>query len=110
YTFVCDVHPTMKGAFTVGTVPVPVPVHKLAGAVGPGARIVLARAAPAGKAKITIRDRSAKDNFHLSGPGVNTRTGVMFMGTVTWTVTLKPGRYSFRSDKHPKLHGTLTVS
>jgi hypothetical protein len=107
YKYVCDVHPTMKGSFTVGTLPVA--VHTFAGRVGPGAAIAFARSAAAGKAKLTIRDASAKDNFHLVGPGVNRKTGVAFKGTVTWTVTLKPGTYIFRSDAHPKLKGTTRV-
>jgi plastocyanin len=114
YKFFCDFHPgTMKGTFTVGTPPPPPPpavVHVLSASVGPGPRIALARTARAGKARITVRDLSAKDNFHLTGPGVNKKTGVAFKGSVTWTVTLAAGTYSFRSDAHPKLHGTLKVS
>ena len=82
----------------------------LKGSVGPGAKIALARSAPVGTAKITIRDLSAKDNFHLIGLGVNKKTGVKSKGTVTWTVFLKAGAYAFRSDAHPKLHGTLVVA
>jgi plastocyanin len=107
YTFVCDVHPTMRGSFTVGTPP-PV-VHAFSGRVGPGAAIGFTRSASAGKAKLTIHDATAKDNFHLTGPGVNRKTGVAFKGTVTWTITLKPGTYTFRSDAHPKLKGTTKV-
>lgn len=110
YTFLCDVHPvSMKKTFTVGTPPPP-PVRLLKGSVGPGLRISFPRAAPAGKAKLTIRDVTAKDNFHLSGPGVNRKTGVVFKGTVTWTVTLQPGTYIFRSDAHKKLKGTTRVT
>ena len=29
---------------------------------------------------------------------------------MTWKVKLAAGSYSFRSDAHPKLHGTLKVS
>jgi hypothetical protein len=109
YTFICDVHPlSMKKTFRVGTPPPP-PVTLLKGSVGPGLRIAFARTAPAGTAKLTIRDSTAKDNFHLSGPGLNRKTGIAFKGTVTWTVTLKPGTYAFRSDAHTKLKGTTRV-
>jgi plastocyanin len=111
YKFVCDVHATtMKGQFTVGVVPTVTPPQKLSGSVGPGAHISLTRSANAGKAVLTIRDRSKKDNLHLSGRGVNKKTGVAFTGTVSWTVTLKPGTYTFRSDAHKALKGTLKVS
>ncbi len=112
YRYQCDPHSTtMRGSFTVGTVAPPPPTTlKLAGSVGPGAKISLARTAKAGKAIITIRDRTKKDNFHLSGPGVNKKTGVAFIGTVKWTVTLQAGAYKFRSDAHRTLKGTLKVS
>ena len=111
YKFVCDVHVTsMKGQFTVGVVPTTTPAQKLSGSVGPGAHISLTRSAKAGKAVLTIRDRSKKDNLHLTGPGVNKKTGVAFTGTVSWTVTLKSGTYTFRSDAHKALKGTLKVS
>jgi plastocyanin len=111
YRYVCDAHPsTMRGSFTVGAVAPPVATLKLSGGVGPGKKISLPRTANAGKAILTIRDRSTKDNFHLSGPGVNKKTGVKFTGTVKWTVTLQAGTYTFRSDAHKALKGTLKVS
>jgi hypothetical protein len=110
YRFVCDAHvTTMKGSFTVGNVPTTAAL-KLAGSVGPGRKIALARAAKAGKTTITIRDRTGQDNFHLIGPGVNKKTGVAFKGTVKWTVTLKAGTYTFRSDAQKALKGTLKVT
>jgi plastocyanin len=111
YKFQCDIHPTtMKGSFTVGTPPPPAPkAQSLAGSVGPGSKISLTKSAKAGKAVLTIRDRSKKDNLHLTGPGINKKTGVAFTGTVKWTVTLKAGTYAFRSDAHKALKGTLKV-
>ena len=111
YKFQCDIHPTtMKGSFTVGVPPTaPPPPQKLSGAVGPGAKISLTRSAKAGKAVLTISDRSKKDNLHLTGPGLNKKTGIAFTGTVKWTVTLKAGTYTFRSDAHKALKGTLKV-
>ena len=113
YRYVCDAHPTtMKGSFTVGTVAPTTPsvTQKVGASVGPGAKIAFARSAKAGKAVITVRDRTTKDNFHLVGPGVNKKTGVKFTGTVKWTVTLRAGTYTFRSDAHSKLHGKTTVA
>jgi plastocyanin len=112
YRYVCDAHvATMKGSFTVGSVPPPpVAAQKLAGSVGPGAKISFVRSAKTGKATITIRDRSTADNFHLAGPGVNKKTGVRFKGTVTWSVTFRQGTYTFRSDAHKRLKGTTRVS
>lgn len=57
-----------------------------------------------------VNDRSRSDDFHLTGPGVNKKTGVAFRGRVRWSVTLKPGTYSYRSDKHKSLRGSLTVT
>jgi hypothetical protein len=85
-------------------------VAHLNGHVGPGATITLARSAKAGAAVFTIADKSTRDDFHLSGPGVDKRTGIPFKGTVTWRVTLRKGTYAFRSDAHAALHGTLSVS
>ena len=52
---------------------------------------------------ITVNDRSAKDNFHLVGPGVNRRTSKLGKARVTWKLTLKRGLYTYRSDATPSL-------
>jgi plastocyanin len=114
YTFLCDVHPTsMRGTFTTGggpPAPPPKPkVKTLTATVGPGRTISLrsgtravSRVA-AGRYRIVVRDRSSFHNFHLRGPGVNKRTAVGFKGTLTWTVTLRRGRYTFVCDPHAAL-------
>ena len=84
--------------------------QQLTARVGPGAKIAFARSAKVGKAVITINDLSTKDDFHLTGPGVNKKTGIAFKGVTKWTVTLRKATYSFRSDAHASLHGTLKVS
>jgi hypothetical protein len=109
YTYALGV-PTPTTTTTPPTTTVSPPLEHFAGLVGPGARIAFVHSATAGKATITINDLTRKDNFHLVGPGVNRKTGVAFKGTVTWVVTLKKGTYSFRSDAHASLHGTLKVS
>jgi plastocyanin len=108
YVFDCAAHPsTMNGWFTVGQVA----PTKLAAAVGPKRTISLKpKLIEVGPATITVNDRSRGDNFHLTGPGVNKKTGVAFRGRVTWNVTLKPGIYSYRSDKHKSLRGSLIVT
>lgn len=108
YSFVCDAHASsMRGYFLAGAI---TPLS-LAGSVGPRRTISLKpRSALPGPAVFTVNDRSATDNFHLSGPGVNKKTGVKTRGKVTWSVTLKPGVYTYRSDKTKKLRGRLTVN
>jgi hypothetical protein len=119
YTFQCDPHATvMIGKFTVGTVPPetqpapkPTAAARLGASVAAGGKVSLAGAAivKAGPAVITVRDASRTGNFHITGPGVNRKTGLAFRGTVKWTVALVPGKYVFRSDARPRARGTLTV-
>jgi hypothetical protein len=89
YTFLCDAHGTsMKRTFTVGGAAAPPPAAgatKLLGSVGPGAKIALRTASGSGLSGLTaesftivVSDRSARDDFHLVGPGVSKATGVAF--------------------------------
>ena len=109
YTYTLGV-PTPTTTTTPPTTTTSPPVENLAGLVGPGARISFVHSAKTGKAAITINDLTRKDNFHLTGPGVNRKTGVAFKGKAVWVVTLKKGTYSFRSDAHASLRGTVKVS
>jgi hypothetical protein len=120
YTFICDAHPTqMKGSFTAGNVPPPPPppppAAKLNGKVttktitlktGSGSKV---KTLTSGKFKLAVSDTSKTQNFHLKGPGVNKKTGVAARAKAAWTLTLKPGKYTYRSDKSRKLRGTFTV-
>ncbi len=112
YRFLCDAHPTtMRGSFTVGNVPPPPTPAKLTGTVGPRRTIVVRpKTVQAGPVTLTVNDRSRVDNFHLTGPGVNKKTGVVFRGRVTWKLTLQRGRYTYRSDKHKSLRGSFTAT
>jgi hypothetical protein len=92
-------------------------VVALTGSVGPGSTISLRRAdgarvrsLAAGLVYISVRDRSRTDNFHLSGPGVDKKTGVGFRGTVRWMVKLTPWRYVYKSDRHKALRRTFSVN
>jgi plastocyanin len=119
YTYVCDAHSSiMKGDFTVGAVTAPPPATQLTGTVGPGRKISLRYAdgskltvlAGSNTVAITVDDRSRADNFHLTGPGVNKKTGIKARGRATWKLTLQGGRYVYRSDAHKKVRGAFSVS
>src|SRR5919198_834912 len=75
------------------------------GNVGPGTTITLKRAngttvkhASPGTRKFVISDQSSFHNFHLRGPGVGKKTGIDFVGSRTWKLTLSVGTYKFRCD------------
>jgi plastocyanin len=108
YTYVCDAHASqMRGYFLAGAI-TPSPIT---GTVGPKKTISLRpKSALPGPAVITVNDRSKTDNFHLTGPGVNKKTGVKTRGKATWTVTLQPGLYTYKSDRTKKLRGSLVVN
>ena len=123
YRYRCDAHPTtMRGSFTVGNAPPPPPpppsAPKLNGRVGPGKTISLRTAGGAIVKKlkarayrITVKDATKADNFHLLGPGVNKKTGVKFRGSVSWKVRFKAGRkYTVRSDAHRALRRTFRAT
>jgi plastocyanin len=107
YRFECSAHASvMNGWFTVGTVA----PTTLTAAVGPKRTISSKpKIVEVGPATFTVNDRSRSDNFHLTGPGLNKKTGVAFRGRVSWNVTLQPGSYSYRSDKHKSLRGSFVV-
>jgi plastocyanin len=65
----------------------------------------------AGTYTLTVDDESTIHDFHLTGPGVDETTAVGSTGTKTFTVTFKPGTYSFVCDPHAgSMHGQFTVS
>jgi plastocyanin len=64
-----------------------------------------------GARKFVISDQSSGHNFHLFGPGVGKKTGIAFVGSRTWKVTLSVGTYKFRCDAHPRtMRGSFGVS
>jgi plastocyanin len=113
YTVQCDPHAaSMRRSVAVGAAPAatttaaPSAPGTLVGTVGPAPTISLTRAGRAAKTlkpgayTVTVRDRSASHNFHLTGAGVNRKTAVPFVGTQTWKVTLKRGTLRFLCDPH----------
>ena len=114
YTFLCDPHPsTMRGSFTVASSTST--AVKLTASVGPKASINLTKGGKkvtsltAGTYQVTVKDRTTRGNFHLTGPGINRKTSVGGTSTTTWKLTLKPGTYTFRSGANAKLKRTFTV-
>ena len=105
----------IAGALAVPAVAAARPFY---GTVGPGTTIKLKRAngttvnhASPGARKFVISDKSSGHNFHLFGPGVGKKTGISFIGSRTWKVTLSVGTYKFRCDAHPTtMRGSFDVS
>jgi plastocyanin len=88
-------------------VPAQAATPMLRGTVGPGFTIVLKKGTTKvttlkrGTYTIRVSDKSPSHNFHVFGPGVNKRiTSVLFVGTKTVTVTLRPGTYTYQCDPH----------
>jgi hypothetical protein len=120
YTFVCDAHPlNMRGSFTSGTVAPPTPkpkAKKLNARVGPGKKIALTttsgarvKTLKAGAYRITVRDTSRTDNFHLIAPGANKKTSVKARTTTTWSVRFRRGAGRYQSDATRKLRASFRV-
>jgi len=89
---------------------------KLTATDGPGFTITLKKGTKKvttlkpGKYAIKVQDKSSIHNFHLTGPGVNKKTSVGAVTTVTWTLTLKKGTYKYVCDPHASfMHGSFTV-
>lgn len=89
----------------------------LAATVGPSFTISLKKAGTRvttlrrGSYAISVNDRSSFHNFRLRGPGVTRATGVAFVGRRSFTVTLRPGRYTFVCDPHAdSMRGAFRVT
>ena len=92
---------------------------KLAGTVGPGFTISLAKGGKKvtkltpGKYTFVVSDKASIHNFELDGPkGLEkTFTTVPFKGTKSVTLTLKAGKYKFYCQPHEStMLGNFTVS
>ena len=87
-------------AVTAGA-PASTTAGRLTATDGPGFTITMSKkTVPHGAYVITVKDRSSIHNFHLTGPGLNKSTSVAFKGEKNWTVTLKPGTYTYKCDPH----------
>ncbi len=63
----------------------------------------------AGDYTFVVSDRSAIQNFHLKGPGLNKSTGKKQVGRLSFTTKLAKGKYTYSSDAKPSLRGSFTV-
>ena len=64
----------------------------------------------AGTYQLLVHDDSGLHNFHISGSGVDDKTDVPKAETKTFTITVKPGTYTFLCDSHPStMKGSFTV-
>ena len=90
----------------------------LKGEVGPGFKIEVEKAGKdlktikAGTYSIKVEDKASIHNFHVMGPGLNRKTSVSFTGETTWTIKLKPGKYTYQCDPHAAsgMKGTFRVT
>jgi plastocyanin len=91
----------------------------LEGETGPGFEIEVkqdgkdAESVKAGTYTLKVEDKSDQHNFHLIGPGVDTKvTDVGFVWDKTATVTLKKGTYTYQCDPHASsgMKGTFEVT
>jgi plastocyanin len=89
---------------------------RLVGTVGPGFTITLKLAGKKvttlrpGAYTITVQDKSNFHNFALSGPGIRKSTTVSFVGTKTWNVTLRRGKYAYVCAPHAlSMRGSVVV-
>jgi len=106
-----------KAASTPGPVQQPA---SLVGVVGHNDAFSISLTDPSGQAisnlkagtySLTIKDESTIHNFHLSGDGVDKLTSVGSTSTSTFSVTFKPGTYTFVCDPHASsMHGKFTVT
>jgi len=127
YTYFCDPHAaTLRGSFTVGT---PQPKPATTGAisaqtplvlkVGPGFTITVRtkagksfKAMRRGTYTLVVKDLASIHDAHLIAPGgVSKRTGIAFVGTVTWRVKLtRTGTLRFQCDPHAvTMHGSRKI-
>jgi hypothetical protein len=98
----------MNGSFlterAAGSPPPPPPpaprLRTLIAVVTASGKVTVSRTrVPAGRYRVSVSDRSRRDNFHLRGPGVDRRTGTAFRGSKTWTMRLAHGTYLYGSDR-----------
>ncbi len=106
-------------AFVLSTASALAAPPKLIGTVGPGFTITLTQGGKkvktlkAGTYTFVISDKSGNHSFGLDGPNgwAKDFTSVPFVGTKTFTVALKKGKYKYYCTPHESfMFGNFTVS
>jgi Copper binding proteins, plastocyanin/azurin family len=65
----------------------------------------------AGTYSFKVEDKSSIHDFHLTGPGVNVKTSVVAVTTVSWKLKLTKGIYKYVCDPHAAImHGSFKVT
>jgi plastocyanin len=98
YAYACEPHwQVMNGSFRTFAVATTTPALPTVRAdlSAAGKATVRPTSVRAGRVRLVVRDRSTRYGFHLTGNGVNRRTTAAFVGTTTWTLNLKAGKYRF---------------
>ena len=110
------------GTTTAKAEPAGPPQHpaSLVGVVGHGDAFSISLSDPTGHAirnlaagtySITLKDESTIHNFHLTGAGVDKATSVGSTSSTTFSVTFKPGTYTFVCDPHSsQMRGSFRVT
>ncbi len=66
---------------------------------------------PAGDYEVKVTDKATIHNFHLTGPGVDEKTGVQGTDDATFDITLEKGKYDYECDPHvSSMNGSFTVT
>jgi NitT/TauT family transport system substrate-binding protein len=64
---------------------------------------------PEGEYTFVVSDRSKTASYRLRGPGVNKRTSLKGTGRFTWTLSLRPGKYTYSSTGRPAFKRAFRV-
>ena len=97
----------VRSGLATGTLEASVGPRNTIGVRQPGG---VAKRVDPGKYLIIVSDRSKSLNFHLKGPGLDKATSIKKTGTTRWTVTLRAGTYTFKSDAGKRIRGSFVVS
>ena len=99
------------GALLLGALPAAAATRYYRGTVGSDFIRMEVKPTKSGTVKIWISDQSPLHNFHLTGPGVDVKTSLGYVGLKVFTVTLKRGKYTFVCDAHKtSMKGSFTIA